>query len=132
MIQVRLSDGTSRMLDEAEVKLTWTEKPGQEGEEPVEHEYNLADVNALIFLDPSFDLMHGIFSGMPIVGIRIADPTDLRIEVPMPVEVALEMAEQLPIEVKKAKSLEGSERPAIPIFRSLPGRMPKPPGGAAA
>lgn len=91
MIEVRLRNGTTFMADEAE----WTVVPP--GSQDV---YGWKDVEVIGLAEIGYEVTQGHFGPpgrpqMPIRGLRFFDPSDLRIEVPMPLAVAREIGELL-------------------------------------
>lgn len=88
MITFRMKDGVT--FDPTEAIITITPK----GSETL---YSWEDLALMGLIDVSFDVMRGVFgpAKMPIRGIRFNDPSDLQIEVPMPLEIATEMGKML-------------------------------------
>lgn len=111
MIEMKLRDGT--IFDPADA--TWTlTVPGREGTI-----YGWSDVVLIGMLEPSYDVVHGVFgpAKMPIRGVRFTDLSDLAVEVPLPLSVAREMGELLSTsKIEVVKSL-----PASILFGHRPG-----------
>jgi hypothetical protein len=125
VIEVVLEDGTKRMLDQAEVKFTWTDADG------AEHEYGLDEVKALILYDPEMGTQVGMWSGMPIMGVRFTDASDLRIETPLPLGFANDLGHQLVKDTDRfaeaIKQVGGDTKKGIERYQSLPAGLPEPP-----
>lgn len=119
MIVCVLSDGTRRALNAAEVTLAWEQpKPPMNGEEGGTErvEFALADVKALILMEPEVGWMPGDFAGMPVLGVRYKNPGEPSIEVPMPLEYAAELGASL-IEAAAKQGVHPSD---IVIVRTMP------------
>lgn len=138
MIHVVLADGSRRALDEAEVTLSWPPGPTEEIDR---HEYALEDVRKLVMIDAEIVVGPGLIGGgMPVVGLALLDTSDLSIEVPMPLESALEIAKRLPqavlaasgrAEAEAAEQEQQGSGSNVRVFRAIPPK-PKPPGSGAA
>jgi hypothetical protein len=124
MIYVMLKDGTRRRLDEAKVLLVW------EGEGGGEDNYTIDDVSNLLFIEPMIEVRAGNLGGMPVVGMKMADLSDVVIETVMPTPYAREFSGELETKATAAeeiahKAAEVARRGSIAIEQSLAdvGRM---------
>lgn len=129
MIEVVLSDGTRRHLDDAEVTLTWK----AEEDESASTSYTLDDVKALMVYNPNMSTMAGMFKGMPIMGMAFKDDDlDLRIEVPIPLGFANDLGQQLVRDTDRyagqVKAANGNAAKALQRYQSLPADLPPAPG----
>lgn len=114
MIYVVLEDGTRRALDQAKVKLTWTEPSIIEGEEDIEREFDLSQVAKFVFVEPTMmvkpGLMGGAAAGMPVVGVAFTDPSDFAVEIVFPADYLDQVADGLKDEAAAARSLSSKAR----------------------
>lgn len=122
MIQVKMRDGTTRMLDEAQVRISWPVSEPNEGTV----EYGLADVEKLVFVEPELFTMPGLTGGMPVVGLALRDSSDLMVETAMPTGFALDFATAISQQVIIAE--KAVAKPKIERVQSLPAGTPPPPG----
>lgn len=121
VITVVLADGSRRNLSDADVSLSWVHDDGQ-GNETVDV-YALADVKALLVINPNLKTMAGQLHGMPIMGAAFEDDTDtgIRIEIPMPLGFANDLGQQLVKETDRyaaALKLAATTDDALRNFRS--------------
>jgi hypothetical protein len=86
---MRMADGTTFEPSEAHWRIWTPDRP--------EVEYSWDDVKLLMMLEPTLDVVEGVFGppgskgGMPIRGLRFTDLSDLVVEVPLPLPLAREM-----------------------------------------
>jgi hypothetical protein len=118
MIYVMLKDGTRRRLDEAEVLLVW------DGEGGGEDTYTIDDVSNFLFIEPMIDLSAGNVGGMPVVGMKMADLSDVVVETVMPTPFAREFSGELETKATAAedmahKAAEVARRGSIETGQSL-------------
>lgn len=91
MIQVQMQDGTAFMVDAAQV--TFTVGEGDDAKT-----YGWGDLARIMLIDGGYGVTDGKFGGpqgMPIRGIAWTDTSDLRVEIPMPLEVAEDLGKTL-------------------------------------
>lgn len=116
MIVVVLKDGSRRTLDKAKVTLEWTIDDAGTVET-----FTLDEVKALMVMDPEVGTMLGDIGGMPVLGMRFTDTSDLRIEIPIPVGDAATLGNQLVEMVTAAQS-------KVHRVGLMPSTLPPPPG----
>jgi hypothetical protein len=117
MIVVSLKDGTKRALDKAEVVLGWEVPHAHFPDVKVIDQFTLADVIALLLIEPEMGAMPGKMGGMPIVGLAFTDASDLRVEVPLPLDFAEAVGRQL------IEMVEAVRAGTAQVYRTMPGGL---------
>lgn len=128
MIEVVLSDGTRRMLNEAEVAMKWKAKE----DDSAESSYTFDEVKVMLLYGPNLSTMAGMFRGMPIMGMAFTDDSGLRVEVPVPLGFANDLGTQLVKDTDRyaaqVKAAGGDTKKALQRYQSLPADLPPAPG----
>lgn len=91
MIQVQMQDGTTFHVEDAEV--TFTVGEGEDAKT-----YGWQDLARIMLIDGGYGVSDGRFGGpqgMPIRGLVWTDTSDMRIEIPMPLEAAEDLGKAL-------------------------------------
>lgn len=84
MIQLHLLDGTAVRPEDALIRL-------RVGDDEHGRDYTWKDVSRIILIDGEYAVSRGTLGGpdgMPIRGLVWMDTSDLRVEIPMPLEAA--------------------------------------------
>jgi hypothetical protein len=120
VIRLKFEDGTEKMLDECEVTVAYT---GEDGETVVRQ---ISEVSKVMLIEPTMFVAPGLIGGMPVLGLAFVDASDLAIEVPIPCEFALDLAEKLPVDVLEAQRMARTTESGIEVTTKLPPRMDVP------